>query len=62
MSLGKEELLRKLISTPEGRRKIAASMVQPGRVPRCPDCRMPKSEYTDGHPWEECTVYRVMES
>ncbi|KKL57471.1 hypothetical protein LCGC14_2235100 [marine sediment metagenome] len=28
----------------------------------CPDCGMLKEQFTDGHPWEECTVYRVMES
>ena len=59
MTLGKDELLQKLISTPEGRKKLAASMVF---IPRCFECGMPEAEYMDGHPWEECTIYRVMES
>lgn len=69
MSLGREGLISRLISTPEGRLKLAASMVRPTRCggknyppPSCSDCGMPESEFVDGHLWQDCTVYRVMES
>lgn len=76
MSLGKEELLRKLISTSEGRRKIGMAMGDYIRdrlrrpsalsglvVTCCSKCLMPEDEFIDGeHSEDECTVYRVMES
>jgi hypothetical protein len=67
-SLGGKDSISKLISTPAGRVKLAAAMMQPLRCggkdyPSCPDCGMLEENFTDGeHPWQECTVYRVMES
>ena len=66
--LTKDKALRELISTPEGRTRLAAAMVQPIRCggkdyPSCSECGMLEEDFVDGeHPWEECTVYRVMES
>jgi hypothetical protein len=52
-----------LLNSPEGRRRLAAAMARPIRPPPCcPRCGMPEAQFTDGHPWEECTVWRVMES
>jgi hypothetical protein len=61
-----EAAINKLISTPEGRAKLAAAMTQPLRIRRdyipCDKCGMHVHTLVDSHDEIECLLYKIHES
>lgn len=73
----RDRILSEYIGSKEGKEKIAMAAADLIRqklrgpsmsrrsieqVEICPECGMPEPDQVDGHPEDECTVYRVMES